>query len=127
MIDGDCIVCGDKTMKVVATSGHTVGYMSFIFPVVEGEEEHMACIFGGATAPWGNDEGKELQKESVLKYRKAAAEHHCDVALSKHTAFDNGIERITYSQSRLAYLPNIYILGEEGVQKFCEVYLSVLA
>lgn len=27
--------------------------------------------------------------------------------------------------ARLSYLPNIYVLGEEGVQKFCEVYITV--
>ncbi len=124
--DGDTIDCGDKRMKVIATPGHTAGCMSFIFPVHENEKEYIACLFGGATAPWGDEAGKELQKKSVLKFMKASAEHHCDVALTNHTAFDVGLERISYSRSRLSYLPNIYILGEEGVQKFCEVYLNVI-
>lgn len=56
---------------------------------------------------------------------KAAAAHHCDVALTNHTAFDAGLERIAYSRARLSYLPNVYVLGEDSVQKFCEVYLAV--
>lgn len=123
--DDDCIACGDKSIQVIATPGHTAGCMSFVFPVHDNGEEHIACLFGGATAPWGDEKGKERQIKSVLKFRKAAADNRCDVALTNHTAFDAGLERIAYSCERLSYLPNIYILGEEGVQKFCEVFLAV--
>lgn len=123
--DGDVIDCGDKAISVIATPGHTAGCMSFIFPVHENGNEHTACLFGGATAPWGDENGKEMQKNSAVKFMKAAAAHHCDVALTNHTAFDAGLERIAYSQARLSYLPNIYVLGKDGVQKFCEVYLAV--
>lgn len=121
----DIIACGNKSIKVIATPGHTAGCMSFVFPVYENGKEHMACLFGGATAPWGDEKGKELQKQSAVKFMKAAAVNHCDVALTNHTAFDSGIERISYSKSRLSYMPNIYVLDEEGVQQFCEVYLTV--
>lgn len=123
--DGDRIDCGDKSVQVLATPGHTAGCMSFIFPVHENGEKHMACLFGGATPPWGDEDGKKQQKASILAFMKAAAENHCDVALTNHTAFDMGLERISYSRARLSYLPNVYILGEEGVQRFCEVFLSV--
>ena len=122
--DGDHIDCGDKSINVIATPGHTTGCLSFIFPVFENGEKHMACLFGGATAPWGDEAGKQLQRESVIKFGNAAAEQHCDVVLTNHTAFDIGLERISYSRSRMSYMPNIYILGEDGVQKFCEVFLN---
>ena len=122
--DGDVIGCGDKAISVIATPGHTAGCMSFIFPVHENGNEHTACLFGGATAPWGDENGKEMQKNSAVKFMKAASAHHCDVALTNHTAFDAGLERIAYSRARLSYLPNAYVLGEDGVQKFCEVYLA---
>ena len=118
--DGDIIDCGDKHIKVIATPGHTPGCMSYLFPVMEHGEKHMACLFGGATAPWGDEAGKAIQKQSVAKFAKAAKENHCDVALVNHTAFDAGIERIAYSRARMSYLPNIYILGEDGVQEFCK-------
>ena len=123
--DGECIDCGDKSIEIIATPGHTAGCMSFIFPVCENGEKHMACLFGGATAPWNDKTGKRLQRQSVLKFKDAAAEYRCDVALTNHTAFDIGLERIAYSRSRLSYMPNIYILGENGVQNFCEGFLAV--
>ena len=85
----------------------------------------MACIFGGATPPWGDDEGKEIQMQSVTKFLDAAKENGCDVALTNHTVFDCGLERIAYSRARLSYLPNIYVIGEDGVQKFCDVFRRV--
>lgn len=123
--DGDVIECGDKSISVISTPGHTAGCMSFIFPVHDNGEKHMASIFGGTTAPWGDENGKELQKKSVLKFMKASLDNYCDVALTNHTVFDNGLERISYSRSLLSYLPNIYVIGEKGVQQFCEVYLAV--
>lgn len=123
--DGDEIVCGDKCVKVVHTPGHTQGCMSFFFPVTEGGALHMAALFGGATPPWNDEKGKEKQRQALEKFRTAAKRCHADVVLSNHTAFDNGLERIAYSKARYTYLPNIYILGEEGLDKFCQVYSRV--
>lgn len=123
--DGDIIDCGDKHITVLATPGHTKGCMSFIFPVLDNGKEHVACLFGGATPPWEDETGKEVQKQSVRKFMKVAKDNHCDVALVNHTAFDAGIEKIAYSRARMTHLPNIYVLGEDGVQKFCEVFINV--
>ena len=123
--DGNIIDCGDKHIQVIATPGHTAGCMSYIFPVFDNGIKHMACLFGGTTPPWGNEAGKEEQKQSVEKFMKAAKDNHCDVALANHTAFDAGIERIAYSRARMLYLPNIYVLGADGVQKFCNVFMAV--
>ena len=124
--DGDIIDCGDKNIYVISTPGHTKGSSSYIFPVHENGKEHMACLFGGATPPWGDEGGRELQRQSIKKFMKIAGEKGCDVALTNHTAFDCGLERIAYSRARIAHLPNIYILGTGGVQDFCRVYERVL-
>ena len=100
--------------------------MSFIFPVYEDGKRHMASLFGGATAPWDDPDGKAMQKAAIRKFQTACAEYHADVALTNHTAFDNGLERIAYSQVRMKHLPNIYIIGENGVQNFLRVYEKIL-
>ena len=43
------------------------------------------------------------------------------MALSNHTAVDNGMERIRYSNARMDYMPNIYIIGQDGFNNFCQV------
>lgn len=123
--DGDVLDFGDKMTYVLATPGHTDGCMSYFFPVTENGVTHMACLFGGATAPWNEPEGKESQLQSIERFKKTAEKYHADVALTNHTAFDSGLERIAYSRNRMTHLPNIYILGESGVQQFCEVYRRV--
>jgi Zn-dependent hydrolases, including glyoxylases len=123
--DGDVLTFGGKPVYVVATPGHTEGCMSFIFPVTENGETHIAALFGGATAPWNNPDGKSVQLQSIEKFKKISLQNHADVALTNHTAFDQGAERIAYSRNRMRHMPNIYILGEDGVQKFYDVYRIV--
>ena len=124
--DGDMIDCEDRSIYVISTPGHTKGSSSFIFPVHENGKEHMACLFGGATPPRGDDNGREIQRQSIKKFMKITGEKECDVALTNHTAFDCGLERIAYSRARIAHLPNIYILGTAGVQDFCRVFERIL-
>ena len=124
--DGDMIDCGDRGIYVISTPGHTKGCSSFIFPVHENGEKHMACLFGGATPPRGDENGREQQRKSIKKFMQIAGEKKCDVALTNHTAFDCGLERIAYSRARISHLPNIYILGTEGVQNFCRVFEKII-
>ena len=37
------------------------------------------------------------------------------IYMKKNTAFDAGIERIAYSRAKMSYMPNIYVLGKDGV------------
>lgn len=45
-----------------------------------------------------------------------------EVALTNHTVFDNGLQRIEYSKVGTNHLPNIYLLGVKGVLDFLEVF-----
>ena len=120
--EGDTIDCGDKTIYVYDTPGHTPGCLSFVFAVEENGERHMAALFGGATPPWNNEEGKKQYKKSIEHLKEVTKEKKVDVALFNHTAFDQGLDRIAYSKNRLSYMPNIYVLGQDGYQKHMVVY-----
>jgi metallo-beta-lactamase class B len=122
--DGDTITLGDKTMYVYGTPGHTPGCLSYIFPVKENGENHMAALWGGTTPPWGKAEVHQYLK-SLDYFTDAARQKNVDVALSNHTAIDNGMERIAYSQKRFSYMPNIYIIGLDGFQKYCQVFRTL--
>lgn len=122
--DGDTITLGDKTIYVYSTPGHTPGCLSYMFPVNESGEEHMAALWGGTTPPWSETEVKQYLK-SLDYFVDAAMRRNVDVALSNHTAIDNGLERIAYSRKRLSYMPNIYIIGSEGFQRYCQVFRTM--
>lgn len=123
--DNDEINCGDKTIKVIHTPGHTDGTMSFVFPVTENDQIYYAALFGGATPFWNDEKAKITQIESIKKFKSTTKNLHVDVAFTNHTAFDSGLERIEYSKSRMKHLPNIYILGESGAQKFLDVFIKI--
>lgn len=120
--EGDIIDCGDKCIEVYDTPGHTPGCLSFIFPVKDNGVKHMAALFGGATPPWNNDQGKIQFKDSVEHFEQITKAKNVDVALSNHTIFDQGLDRIQYSRNRYSYMPNIYIIGQDGFQKFMKLY-----
>ena len=42
-----------------------------------------------------------------------------------HIAVDNGLERIMYSKARMDYMPNIYIIGQNGFCNFCQVFRTM--
>ena len=122
--DGDSITLGDKTIYVYGTPGHTPGGLSYIFPVTENGEIHMAALWGGTTPPWTKD-GVKQYLQSLDYFIMEAKNKKVDVALSNHTAIDNGLERIEYSRKRMAYMPNIYIIGEDGFEKVCQVFRTL--
>lgn len=120
--EGDVIDCGDKKLYVYDTPGHTPGCLSYIFPVSENNQVHMAALFGGATPPWNDEAGKVTFQKSVQHFKEVTKKMNVDVMLSNHTLFDEGLERIAYSKKRCAYMPNIYVLGQDGVQQFMKMY-----
>jgi len=122
--DKDTITLGDKTIYVYSTPGHTPGCLSYIFPVKDDGKIHMAALWGGTTPPW-NGHNVNQYLESLEYFMAEAKKKKVDVALSNHTAMDNGLERIRYSKARLDYMPNIYVIGEDGFQKYCEVFRTL--
>ncbi|NOW04310.1 MBL fold metallo-hydrolase [Clostridium beijerinckii] len=122
--DGDTITLGNKTMHVYGTPGHTPGGLSYIFPVEEDGKLHMVALWGGTTPPWTKNEVKEYIK-SLDYFISEAMCKKVDVALSNHTSVDNGLERIMYSKVRMDYMPNIYIIGQDGFQNYCQVFRTL--
>jgi metallo-beta-lactamase class B len=122
--DGDILTSGNTDIYVYETPGHTPGCLSYIFPVKEDGKIHMAAIWGGTTPP-RDKAGVKQYLESLDYFVKEAWHKKVDVALSNHTSLDNGLERIEYSKKRMAYMPNIYILGQDGFQKYCQVFRTL--
>jgi metallo-beta-lactamase class B len=122
--DRDTITLGDKTIYAYSTPGHTPGCLSYIFPIKEDGEIHMAALWGGATPPW-TENGVKQYIESLDYFMNQAMSKKVDVALSNHAAVDNGLERIAYSKKRMSYMPNIYVIGQDGIQKFCQVFRTM--
>ena len=54
--------------------------------------------------------------------RDRAERQNVEVALSNHTALDNGLDRIAYARKRMRYMPNIYLIGQKGFRAYCQLF-----
>jgi metallo-beta-lactamase class B len=84
LTDGMKIRHGNAVITCIATPGHSPGCMSFIFPVYDNGEKHMAGAMGGS-AVWPTWTEVELYKASVEYFRAFAMDAGCDVGLFIHS------------------------------------------
>jgi metallo-beta-lactamase class B len=84
LTDGMKIRVGNTTFHIVATPGHSAGCISFIIPVTDNGQAHMAGIMGG-TAVWGTQLETRLYKASIEYFKAFAAAAKCDVGLGVHS------------------------------------------
>ncbi len=122
--EGDIIELGDKKLYVYSTPGHTPGGLSFIFNVHDDGQEYMAALWGGSTPPNRMNEIVQYLK-SLDHFVGVCEENKVVIALSNHVSLDMGHERIEYSRKRMSYMPNIYIIGEAGFRKYCQLFRNL--
>jgi metallo-beta-lactamase class B len=114
--DGMKIKVGNLYVQAVATPGHSPGCMSYIFPVYDNGEKHMAGVMGGRGV-WPTDTEARLYKSSVEYFSAVAREAGCDVGLWFHSS-----ERdFAALRSRKPGEPNPLVTGTE---QFNTVYLE---
>jgi len=116
VIDGMKLKIGDVIIQVVATPGHSPGCLSFIFPVSDNGEPHMAGVMGGS-AVWPSQVEARQYKASVEYFKAFASRAGCDVGLYFHSQ-----ERdFTALRKRKPGEPNPLVIGTD---KFNSVYLN---
>lgn len=124
--DGMKISIGNTFVQAVATPGHSPGCLSYIFPVYEKGERHMAGVMGGRGV-WPTDTEARLYKTSVEYFKAIAYESGCDVGLWFHSS-----ERdFTALRSRKEGEPNPLIIGRdkfdtEYLQKYRDSYRQMI-
>jgi metallo-beta-lactamase class B len=84
LTDGMTIEVGHTTFQVVATPGHSAGCMSFIIPVTDNGEAHVAGIMGG-TGVWATQQETRLYGASIEYFKAFATAAKCDVGLGVHS------------------------------------------
>lgn len=122
LLEGDNVFqIGDHTFRQFFTPGHTPGCTSLIFEVHDRGHRHMAGLFGGSGAP--NDMLEVVkQMRSIDRFEELMAMHHVDAQLNQHPFTENGLLRLEYAKQRLAHMPNCYVLGEQGCQRYISQY-----
>lgn len=120
--DGDEFTFGDKTILAVLTPGHTPGCLSFIFPVKDNGEAHVACIWGGTGMPLPNTENVPLAISDYIKsavyFSQLCLKMGVDIEVSAHPFVDNCVENGKIRSALKAGEQNPFIIGSKGVADF---------
>jgi metallo-beta-lactamase class B len=116
LLDGMKIKIGSVIFQIIATPGHSPGCLSFIFPVIDNGETHMAGIMGGS-AVWPTQVETRLYKSSIEYFKAFAQAAKCDVGLAFHS------QESDFAQLRIRKPgePNPLVIGQE---KFDKVFLQ---
>jgi len=116
LYDGMKLKIGNEIFQIVATPGHSPGCLSFIFPVTDNKEPHMAGIMGGS-AVWPTQTETWLYKASVEYFKAIAAKAGCDVGLAVHST-ERDFAKV---RARKPGEPNPLVVGTIG---FDTIYLK---
>ncbi|KAH7047480.1 beta-lactamase-like protein [Macrophomina phaseolina] len=105
---------------VVLTPGHTPGTLSLIFPVREGEAEHVAGLSGGTGTP--ADAGARAQKvESQYRFAAVARERGVDTLVSNHQVADHALFLADLLAHRGAGKPNPFVVGVDNFERYMKI------
>ena len=119
--EGYKLTLGDTTVNIVFTPGHTVGTLSYIFPVKDNGKTVMVAYSGGTlTGAFGSDAKRwDEYIDSQKRIAEAAKAAGASVIISNHSEYDNA-----YTKARLIAakrdpgVENPFIVGPDGVQRY---------
>jgi metallo-beta-lactamase class B len=122
--EGAKVTLGDTSVNIVFTPGHSVGTLSYTFPVKDqGRTLQVAYSGGTLTGAFGADGARwDEYVASQKKIAAAAAAAGATVILSNHSEYDNA-----YTKARLipakreAGETHPFIVGTESVQRYFTV------
>jgi metallo-beta-lactamase class B len=131
--DGQKLTLGDTTITLYITPGHTLGTISSLIPVRDGNQRHMAAYWGGTAFNWLSGGAAYITPdrpnsfwfnhyiESAERFRKAARDAGADVILSNHTVFDGSKTKLPALATRRPQDPHPYVVGADSVSRYLTV------
>jgi metallo-beta-lactamase class B len=122
--EGKKLTVGDTTIDIVFTPGHTVGTLSYVFPVKDKGKTVMVAYSGGTlTGAFGSDARRwDEYIDSQKRIAAAARAANASVILSNHSEYDDA-----YTKARLVTAKrevgedNPFVVGPQRVQNYFTV------
>lgn len=126
LTDGMKIKVGSVKFQIVSTPGHSPGCVSFIIPVTDQGDSHMAGIMGGSAVFPTQTETRQY-KASIEYFKAFATVAGCDIGLYFHSQE----ETFAALRSRKPAQPNPLIMGSKAfdtvyLESFREQYRNML-
>jgi metallo-beta-lactamase class B len=122
VVDGQMLTLGDTTLELYLTPGHTYGTVSTLIPVKDGDQSHVAALWGGTLFNFGPDaERFTTYADSAERFRGLAMRAGADVLLSNHTDYDGSKEKLPALVVRAPDDPHPYVVGTDSVGRYLTV------
>ena len=121
--EGQPIVLGDVAVTLVLIPGHTPGALGLVFPVKDGEQTHMAGLFGGTILITSriSDAGLQQYLASLEHYAAVVREMGVDVEIQNHPIIDDMAAKLVRLESRTAGVAHPFVVGTDAYQDFLGV------
>jgi metallo-beta-lactamase class B len=131
--DAQKLTLGDTTLTMYVTPGHTLGTISTLIPVRDGQARHLAAYWGGTAFNWIRGPAAYITPErpatfwfdtyaaSAKRFRDIATAARVDVLLSNHTKYDSTPKKVMALKSRRPGAAHPYVIGTPAVQRFLTV------
>jgi metallo-beta-lactamase class B len=120
--DGQTLTLGDTTLEMYLTPGHTDGTISTLIPLRDGDERHVAALWGGTLFNFGPDAARfAAYAESAARFRELAERAGADVLLSNHTDYDGSKEKLPAVAARAAGASHPYVVGSDSIGRYLTV------
>lgn len=132
-VDGQKLTLGDTSLTLHITPGHTLGTISSLIPVRDGNRRHVAAYWGGTAFNWVTNRAGYITPErsdsfwfnryieSAQRFRGLARAAGADVILSNHTNFDGSKTKMPALATRKAGDPHPYVVGADSVGRYLTV------
>ncbi len=122
-IDGQKLTLGDTTITIYITPGHTGGTLSFLVPVKDHGQAHLAMEWGGtALSAATSKEMLESYISNAKRFKDISGGQGADVIIGNHTEYNDALNRLERTKARKEGEPNPWIVGKREV----ETYLTVV-
>jgi metallo-beta-lactamase class B len=121
--DGQKLTLGDTTITIYITPGHTGGTLSFLVPVKDHGQAHLAMEWGGtALSAATSRDMLESYISNAKRLKDISDGQGADVIIGNHTEYNDALNRLERTKARKEGEPNPWIVGKREV----ETYLTVV-
>ena len=115
--DGMKLTLGDTTLTLYVTPGHTPGTISTLIPVKDGNQKHLASLWGGSGVGYEEMvsaypsylESVKNYAASAERYKEIVTKAGADVYLSSHTVHDKTLDKLNALRFRLRGDPHPFV------------------
>jgi metallo-beta-lactamase class B len=120
--DGYQLTLGDTTLTLYITPGHTMGTISTLIPVRDGQRRHLAAAWGGTLFNFGPIRDRLVAyAQSAERFRGIATKAGADIILSNHTVYDGSKTKLPAVLARTPAQSHPYVVGNDVVARYLTV------